>query len=122
MRVIPAVVSRFIAAQQQNRIASGVEGIKHPVWLTCVLNAQLTQLLGRRDARTVGELQSHAEFFQQIDHDGYAGLLFLGQFFSPLLEFFGKENLNCHRKIIPYHDYSVNGLHPYFVDQLGAAV
>jgi|SRR5579872_4233712 len=104
--VVPAVVSGLIAADQQNRNASRIEGKKCAVWASAMLGSQLLHVRMLRSSNQVDMWTSQAgSTFAEKIHAGSNVFLFrLAQGIPPRLELVGEFNFPCHLRNITYEE------------------
>src|SRR5688572_11309711 len=101
--LVPAIVSRLIAAQQENAGSSRVERVQHTVRPPLVLNSEFSHVAvpGRRDARRIWEWERRSMVYQKFNYPADADLFLVAEGLKPSGELVGTLNLPCHRLSMP---------------------
>src|ERR1035441_6332909 len=100
--VVPSVVARLVATDEQQCNPARVERVQHAIWLPAVLDAQLAHVvvLGLCDAGAIREPKPHGMLLQQLHAGAHIFLFFRREAVPPIAEFIGELDLTFHIRII----------------------
>src|SRR6266852_1149541 len=111
--VIPAIISSFVTADQQNRATARVKSKEHPIRPSRMLYPKFFHVRMPRRVDEIGmrTRKARADFLEQ-DHFGvHVHLFSLGQAIPPIGELACEFDLPFHRWNIAYRLCFVNGDH-----------
>jgi hypothetical protein len=91
MNFIPTIVAGFVTADQQNRHAARVKGIKRSIWTSGVLRSEFTHMPVSRavNATAVRMTERWTPRLQQLNRSRHRNLLGLCQTGPPITKFIG---------------------------------
>src|SRR5262245_38431226 len=101
--LVPAIVSRLVAAQQENAGSSRVERIQHTLRPPLVLNSELSHVAvpGRRDARRIWKCERRPMLDEEFYNAAEADLLLVPERLELSGELVRALNIPRHQAIMP---------------------
>ena len=107
MKLIPAIVSGFVATNQQNRHTARVKGIKRAVRSPGMLRSEFAHVSMSRAtyATAVRMAQRRTTRLQQLNRSRQRNLLCLRQTGPPFAKFIGVLNIPSHASNITSKEY-----------------
>jgi hypothetical protein len=111
--LIPAIVSRLVAADQQNGNAARIEGKKRAVRPSAMLSSQLLHIRipRRRNHVSMRPSQTRPALTEKVDAGSDVFLFRFAESIPPSLELIGELDFPCHVRNITYKECFIK---PFF--------